>query len=115
MAESQRHKVTKNREAGATGSTECSVSPSNPSDRRRLDACGPTRKRVKEVVTSPDPSNFRRAARNLRDAEGANQRVMIVPTKKDFPKAVRAMKEAGVGGTIRTPRGSVTTVRKPRT
>lgn len=114
MAESTRHKNTKLAEAGRTGATECAVDPTDRANRRRLDACGPTRRRVKEVIASVSAENYLRAARNLRDAVGATQRVMVVQTKQEFPAAREAMRKANVGGTIRTRRGSTTTVAKRR-
>lgn len=97
MAESESHKRAKNRAAGSTGETE-KVLP----DRRRLDAS--TKRRATEVERSGDMDALREAARRLKES-GKRQKVLQVP-HQDMDKAVQAMKQEGVGGTVKNMGGT---------
>ena len=92
MTESKSHERAKNKAAGKSGETEVEISGG-----RRVDAM--TQKRAIEIERSGTAEGLRKAARRLRDS-GAPQKVLQVP-QKDMPEAAEAMKEAGVGGTIK--------------
>lgn len=92
MAEKESHKRAKARAAGSSGSTEVPISRG-----RRLDAATPGR--ATEVERSGTPQGLKSAARRLRDS-GRSQKVLQVP-QKDMPAAARAMRDAGVSGTVK--------------
>lgn len=97
MSESNSHKAAKTRAAGVTGATECKL-PGG----RRLDACSPGR--ATEVERSGRTERLNAAARRLRDSN-RSQNVLVVP-QKDMPKAVKALKKAGIGGTVKNMGGT---------
>ena len=97
MVESKSHKRAKAKAAGKSGQTEKPLSGG-----RRLDAA--TRRRATEVERSGSSQGLKKAARRLRDS-GKSQKVLQVP-QKDMDKAAAAMREVGVGGTIKNISGS---------
>ncbi len=97
MAESDAHKRAKSKAAGPKGKTEVPLSRN-----RRLDAA--TDKRATEVERSGSPQGLAKAARRLRDS-GKPQKVLQVP-QKDMSKAADAMRQVGVGGTVKNMGGT---------
>lgn len=97
MAESQSHKRAKRKAAGKSGQNEVPL-PGN----RRLDAA--TKKRATEVERSGTAEGLKKAARRLK-ASGKPQRVLQVP-QKDMKKAVQAMKQVGVTGSVKNMSGT---------
>lgn len=92
MAESRSHKQAKRRAAGKSGKTEVKL-PGG----RRLDAATP--RRATEVERSGSSTGLVKAAQRLK-ASKRTQKVLVVP-QNDMSKAVKAMKKAGVGGTVK--------------
>ncbi len=97
MSESTSHKKAKTKAAGKGGRTEVPL-PRN----RRLDA--ETDKKATEVERSGTAQGLKKAVRRLRDSRKP-QKVLQVP-QKDIPKAVEAMKEIGVSGTVKNMSGT---------
>lgn len=97
MAESESHKRAKRKAAGKSGQTEVLLSGG-----RRLDAA--TKKRATEVERSGTKTGLRKAAQRLKDS-GKPQRVLQVP-QKDMKKAVDAMREVGVTGSVKNMSGT---------
>ena len=97
MAESESHKRAKRKAAGKSGQNEVPLSRG-----RRLDAA--TRNRATEVERSGTSEGLKKAARRLRDS-GKSQKVLQVP-QKDMKKAAQAMKDVGVGGTVKNMSGT---------
>ena len=92
MSESQSHKRAK---AKAPGKTEVSISRN-----RRLDSA--TKKTATEIERNPQ--NIAKAVNRLKDS-GRPRKVLQVP-QKDMPKAVRTMRQKGVGGTVKNISGT---------
>lgn len=92
MAESDSHQRAKSKAAGRVGKTEVSLRGN-----RRLDAVTP-RKAI-EIERSGTMAGLERAAKRLKDS-GRPQKVLQVP-QKEMAKAVKAMQNVGVGGTVK--------------
>lgn len=97
MTEAESHKRAKNKAAGKSGETESPL-PGN----RRLDA--KTEKTATEVERSGSSASLKEAAQRLKDS-GKPQMVLQVPNK-GMAKAVEAMREAGVSGTVKNMGGT---------
>lgn len=97
MTETQSHKRAKSKAAGKSGRTEVPISRG-----RRVDAV--SKNRATEIERSGSISNLEKAARRLK-ASGRTQKVLQVP-QKDMPKASKAMKSVGVGGTVKNMSGT---------
>ena len=97
MAESKSHRRAKARAAGRSGQTEKPISGG-----RRLDAA--TKRRATEGERRGTATGLGRAAARLR-ASGKPQKVLQVP-QSDMGKAVKAMRQAGVGGTVKNMTGT---------
>ena len=98
MAKSQSHKRAQSKAAGRGGRTEVPLSRN-----RRLDALSPGG-RATEVERSGNKRQLEAASRRLRDAP-ASQRVLQVP-QSDMDKAAAAMRNVGVGGTVKNMAGT---------
>jgi len=96
VSESRKHRRIKGIEAGKGGKTETKL----PGGKLLDVATGP---KAVEVQTTVTPKELLKAARRLR-ASAKPQKVLVVPKPKDVPAAARAMRQAKVGGTARTPR-----------
>ena len=92
MSETNSHARAKTKAAGLSGATEVSL-PGG----KRLDAASP--RKATEVERSGDPQKLTLAAKRLQQS-GKPQKVLQVP-QKDMPKAIEAMKNAGVHGTVK--------------
>lgn len=99
MSEKSIHRRAKKKAAGTGGRTEVSL-PGN----KRLDAITKNRKRATEVERSGSPKRLVAAAQRLKKS-GAPQRVLQVP-QNDMGNAVKAMKRAGTGGTVKNMGGT---------
>ena len=97
MSESQSHKRAKSKAAGKSGRTEVPLKGN-----RRLDAA--TKKRATEVERSGTTAGLTKAAKRLKDSR-RSQKVLQVP-QKDMSKAARAMKKAGVKGSVKNMTGT---------
>jgi hypothetical protein len=97
MPESTSHKQAKRKAAGDSGETEKPLRR-----RRRLDAA--TSHRATEIERSGDLAALKRAARRLRDS-GKRQKVLQVP-QQDMAKAVQAMRDVGISGTVKNMGGT---------
>jgi len=97
MAESDSHKRAKSKAAGRAGRTEAPLRGN-----RRLDAVTP-RKAI-EIERSGTMAGLEKAAKRLKDS-GRPQKVLQVP-QKDMAKAAKALKNVGVGGTIKNMGGT---------
>lgn len=106
MSETSSHKAAKNQAAGPGGQTEVPLPRG-----QRLDALSAGGKRATEVERSGDAEKLRLAANRL-EASGASQRILQVP-QWDMPKAVAAMKEAEVSGTVKNLSGTKKTQVRP--
>ena len=104
MAEKDSHRRAKNKAAGSRGRTEVPLSGN-----QRLDALTQGGGRATEVERSGIRAGLNAAARRLRKS-GASQKVLQVP-QKDMDAASKALRDAGIGGTVknmgRTKRRSV--------
>lgn len=92
MSESQSHKRAK---AEAPGKTEVPISKN-----RRLDSA--TKKTATEIERNPQ--NISKAVDRLKDS-GRTRKVLQVP-QKHIPKAVKTMRQKGVGGTVKNLSGT---------
>jgi hypothetical protein len=92
MSESQSHKRAK---AKAPGKTEVSISKN-----RRLDSA--TKKTATEIERNPQ--NISKAVNRLKDS-GRTRKVLHVP-QKDMSKAVKTMRQKGIGGTVKNLSGT---------
>lgn len=99
MAEGQSHRRAKSRAAGRGGQTEAPL-PGG----KRLDALTREGRRATEVERSGSPQGLGAAARRLKES-GASQKVLQVP-QKDMQAAAKAMRKAGVGGTVKNMGGT---------
>jgi len=97
MAETSSHKRAKGRAAGKSGKTEVPLSGG-----RRLDAA--RRKTATEIERSGTVGGLKKAARRLKSSRKP-QKVLQVP-QKDMSKATQAMREVGVGGTVKNMAGT---------
>ncbi len=92
MSETSSHEKAKNKAAGKSGKTEVPLK-----GKRRLDAA--SRQKATEIERSGNIDALEKAARRLK-ASRKPQKVLQVP-QKDISKAVQAMKNVGVGGTVK--------------
>jgi len=92
MSESKAHKRAKKKAAGKSGQTEVPLG-----DGRKLDAA--TKNRATEVERSGTKTGLGKAVLRLRDS-GKNQKILQVP-QKDMAKAIKAMQENCVSGTVK--------------
>ena len=97
MAESDSHRRAKSEAAGRAGKTEAPLRGN-----RRLDALTP-RKAI-EIERSGTMAGLEKAAKRLKDS-GRSQKVLQVP-QKDMTKAAKALKNVGVGGTVKNMGGT---------
>lgn len=97
MSETKSHKQAKAKAAGKSGKTEVHI-PGN----RSLDAA--SAKKATEVERSGTQEGLEKAASRLK-ASGKSQKILQVP-QKDMAKATKAMKNVGVGGTVKNMGGT---------
>ena len=97
MAESDSHKRAKSKAAGQAGRTEAPLRGNC-----RLDALTP-RKAI-EIERSGAMAGLEKAAKRLKDS-GKPQKILQVP-QKDMAKAAKALKNVGVGGTVKNMGGT---------
>ena len=97
MSETPSHKRAKSKAAGKSGKTEAPLKGN-----RRLDAA--SRRKATEIERSGTMDGLEKAARRLK-ASRKPQKVLQVP-QKDIPKAVKAMKNVGVSGTVKNMSGT---------
>ena len=97
MAETQSHKRAKANAAGQAGKTEVPLKRG-----RRLDAT--RNKTATEIERSGSSAALEKAAERLK-ASRKKQKVLQVP-QKDMTKAARAMRDVGVGGTVKNMGGT---------
>ncbi len=103
MPESESHKRAKKKAAGKT--------ESKLSDGRRIDSASP--KRATEVERSGTKKGLENASKRLKDS-GKDQKVLQVP-QKDMKKAVEAMENIGVTGSVKNIGGTKrTSVKKKK-
>ncbi len=103
MPESPSHKAAKRRAAGKSGKTEVPIKGG-----RRLDA---TRKDT--AIEVERSGNVKAAARRLKISK-KKKKVLQVPLQ-DMAKARQALRNAGIGGTVKNMSGSrVSRVPKPK-
>lgn len=107
MSESKSHRNAKNRAAGRGGRTEVRLRGN-----KRLDALTKGGGRATEVERSGTAAGLTTAANRLKSSR-APQKVLQVP-QKDMGSAVKAMRKAGIGGTVKNMGGTKRwRVRKP--
>lgn len=94
MSPSRKHERIKKKEAGKTGKLE------HPVRGKRIDVV--KKGQAIEVQTTVSSEGLLKAAKRLKSS-GRRQRVLVVPTPKDVPKAAAALRKAKTGGTARTP------------
>ena len=97
MSETSSHKRAKSKAAGKSGKTEVPIKGN-----RRLDAA--SKHKASEIERSGNKEALEKAARRLK-ASRKPQKVLQVP-QKDMSKAVSAMKNVGVGGTVKNMGGT---------
>lgn len=102
MPETKTHKTAKKRAAGRGGETEVPLKGN-----KRLDALTQGGGRATEVERSGSKQGLDKAAKRLKSSD-ASQKVLQVP-QKDMKKAVEAMRDAGVGGTVKNMGGTKAT------
>ncbi len=102
------YKAAKTKAAGRGGKTEAPLRGGG-----RLDAKTKGGGRATEVERSGDTGKLSAAARRLKRS-GAPQKVLQVP-QRDMAKARGAMRQAGIGGTVKSMSGTKRIrVRKPK-
>lgn len=99
MPETPAHRRAKRRAAGPGGRTEVSL-PGG----QRLDALSKGGGRATEVERSGSLTGLKSAAWRLKKS-GAPQKVLQVP-QKDMGSAVKAMRKAGISGTVKNMGGT---------
>ena len=99
MSETLAHRRAKKRAAGPGGRTEVSLP-----GKQRLDALTKGGGRATEVERSGSPAGLGAAAQRL-ERTRAPQKVLQVP-QKDMGSAVKAMRKAGIGGTVKNMGGT---------
>ena len=99
MPEKSTHRRAKNRAAGPEGRTEVPLR-----GKQRLDALTKGGGRATEVERSGSSAGLNAAAQRLKKS-GAPQKVLQVP-QKDMGGAVKAMRKAGIGGTVKNMGGT---------
>ena len=97
MSESQSHRRAKNKAAGKSGQTEVPIEGN-----RRLDAA--TARRATEVQRGSSAAELAKAALRLKDS-GRAQKVLVVP-QPSMNAAAKAMRRAGVPGTVKNMGGT---------
>ena len=97
MSVSNSHRRAQIKAAGPNGRIEAPISGN-----RRLDA--QTKNRATEVERSGRASRLESAAKRL-SASRSPQKVLQVP-QHDMPKAAKAMRRQGVGGTVKNMSGT---------
>lgn len=97
MGETQSHKRAKAKAAGRAGKTEAPLKGG-----RRLDAA--RKKTATEVERSGSEAALKKAAQRLKSSR-KKQKVLQVP-QKDMPKAAKAMRDVGVGGSVKNMTGT---------
>ena len=98
MSPSRQHEQIKKQERGTTGKTE--VPRVHKGHVIRLDVM--KKNKAVEVQTTVTSEGLRKSAERLK-ASGKKQKVLVVPKAEDVPKAARALREAKISGTARTP------------
>ena len=99
MPEKSTHRRAKNRAAGPGGRTEVPLR-----GKQCLDALTKGGGRATEVERSGSSAGLNAAAQRLKQS-GAPQKVLQVP-QKDMGGAVKAMRKAGIGGTVKNMGGT---------
>ena len=99
MPETRAHRRAKKRAAGPGGRTEVPLRGA-----QRLDALTKGGGRTTEVERSGSASELNAAAQRLKKSR-APQEVLQVP-QKDMGSAVKAMRKAGIGGTVKNMGGT---------
>ena len=99
MPETPAHRRAKRRAAGPGGRTEVSLR-----GKQRLDALSKGGGRATEVERSGSSAGLNSAAQRLKKS-GAPRKVLQVP-QKDMGSAVKAVRKAGIGGTIKNMGGT---------
>ena len=99
MPEKSTHRRAKNRAAGPGGRTEVPLR-----GKQRLDALTKGGGRATEVERSGSSAGLTAAAQRLKTS-GAPQKVLQVP-QKDMGSAVKAMRKAGISGTVKNMGGT---------
>ncbi len=108
MAETKAHKAAKTKAAGRGGKTEAPLRGGG-----RLDARTKGGRKATEIERSGDAGKLLAAARRLQKS-GSPQTVLQVP-QRDMGKAREAMRQAGIGGTVKSMSGTKRSrVRKPK-
>jgi len=97
MSETSSHKNAKSKAAGKSGRKEVPISKN-----KRLDAA--TKKRATEIERSGNLKSLEKAALRLKES-GKKQKIPQVP-QKDISKAVQAMKNKSVRGTVKNMSGT---------
>ena len=97
MGETSSHKRAKAKAAGKSGKTEVPLKGN-----RRLDAV--SKVKATEVERSGTKAGLEKAAQRLK-ASRKRQKVLQVP-QKDMDKASQAMRNVGVGGTVKNMSGT---------
>lgn len=99
MSKTQSHKRAQSKAAGRKGRTEVKISKN-----RRLDAVTKPGKRITEVERSGTTQGLKKAVSRLKSRR-SSQKVLQVP-QPDMTKAVKAMKNIGVKGTVKNMGGT---------
>ncbi len=99
MPETPAHRRAKRRAAGPGGRTEVPLR-----GKQRLDALTKGGRRATEIERSGSTAGLNSAARRLKKS-GAPQKVLQVP-QKDMGSAAKAMRKAGICGTIKNMGGT---------
>ena len=99
MGKTISHKRAQSRAAGRGGKTEVKLKGG-----KRLDALTQSGKRATEIERSGTIAGLKKAAQRLK-LRRAKQKVLQVP-QKDMGKAVKAMREVGVKGTVKNMSGT---------
>ncbi len=108
MPETPSHRRAKSKAAGSGGQTEVPL-PGG----KRLDARTQGGGRATEVERSGSAQGLAAAARRLKQS-GAPQKVLQVP-QKDMDAAAQAMRNTGIGGTVKNMGGTKSrSVRSPK-
>lgn len=100
MSKSQSHQRAQSKAAGRGGKTEVKIKDTN----KRLDAVTKSGKTATEVERSGSQHLLEKAARRL-GARRSQRKVLQVP-QPDMSKAVQAMKNKGVKGTVKNMTGT---------
>ena len=107
MTEKDAHRRAKNKAAGSHGKTEAPL-PGN----QRLDALTSGGGRATEVERSGTSEGLNLAAQRLKKS-GAAQKILQVP-QKDMDAAAKALRNVGIGGTVKNMGGTKRRSVRPR-